>query len=346
MAPFSAQGKITGTATFSLSPGYSGNATPLTFSLSSQGQTATHLTGGGPYQTFSFSNGAIAAWLLSSYNSTGLNVLTHSWPGFSVIDSAQLNSDTSFPCYSGCAERDNPGTWSSVAPPAALLVAAKNNGSGAAEDLLPGGSLNNGDCTCPQTAQTVQPNAFEGNPINAATGNKWQMEIDYSAGPSAGLSFTRAYNSYDSYVGQLGTNWHHQWDRSLVVIGGTVNALRPDGRQETFTFVAGTGYTTDADIRDVLVQTSTGWQLKTTNDTIENYSSSGQLTSLVTRNGQSTTLSYDTNKQLQTVTGPFGHTLTFTYDAQGRVSTMKAPDNGVYTYGYDANNNLVSVKYP
>lgn len=212
----------------------------------------------------------------------------------------------------------------------------------------------NGD-SCASHGTDPTPNAMCGNPINAATGNKFQTETDFVGGPNTHISFTRYYNSQDSSAGSLGAGWHSTYHRSLIVTVAAVVSTRADGGQELF-FSSGGVWTADLpDTTSVLAPVmsngmQTGWTLTLNDDTVENYTLNGQLTSIVTRAGLATTLSYNISGQLQTVTGPFGHQLFFTYDSQGRVQTMTAPGSnsgtGLYTYGYGANDTLTSVQYP
>lgn len=55
--------------------------------------------------------------------------------------------------------------------------------------------------------------ASQGNPINIATGNKYQSEIDYQ-GPNA-LKLVRTYNSYDTQAGSLAVGWRHNYEKRL-----------------------------------------------------------------------------------------------------------------------------------
>ena len=121
---------------------------------------------------------------------------------------------------------------------------------------------------------------------------------------------------------------------------------RADGRQELFTKNGAGAYVADADVTSVLSAQGSGWKLVTSDDTVENYTSAGLLSTITTRAGLVTSLAYDASNRLSTVTGPFGHKLTFFYDASNRVSQMTAPGGGVYLYAYDAASNLVSVTYP
>ena len=198
------------------------------------------------------------------------------------------------------------------------------------------------DCDC--------PSASVGNPINTATGNKYEVETDFMGGPSTQLSFTRYYNSQDTLSSALGANWHSTYHRGLIVSGASkTSVVRADGRVDTFT-LNGSTWVSDPDVKSKLTaimngSTQTGWKLVMADDSTENYLLDGRLTSIVTRAGLATALAYNANNQLSNVTGPFGHALSFTYDSFNRVSQVTTPD-GILAYTYGTNNNLASVSYP
>jgi RHS repeat-associated protein len=206
------------------------------------------------------------------------------------------------------------------------------------------------DCSSHATDPT--PNAFCGNPINAATGNKFQVERDFTGAPVTGLALTRYYNSQDTTSSAFGAGWHSTWHRSLnPVSAGMVIVTRADGREDTFTINAG-AWQADPDVTSRLTAVlnasskQVGWQLVTADDTTETYSLAGLLTAITTRAGLTTSFTYNTSSELTAVTGPFGDALTFVSDSKGRVSQMKVPDGGIFAYAYDANDNLVSVTNP
>ena len=173
-----------------------------------------------------------------------------------------------------------------------------------------------------------------GNPINAATGNKFQAETDLACAPATGLALTRYYNSQDTTRSAFGVGWRSAWHRSLNPVSATVAVVtRADGRQDTFNLAAGVWWpdpdTTSRLIAVTSAGTQTGWQLATEDDTTESYALDGRLMSITTRAGLATTLGYNAAGQLTTVTGPFGHKLGFVENAAGRVTKMTAPDGGV-----------------
>ena len=117
---------------------------------------------------------------------------------------------------------------------------------------------NNGDCDC----------HGEGNPINTATGNKFQIETDFIGAPNTGLELRRYYNSQSTVApGEFGINWSSTYQRSIISLsGGSIaQAVHADGRVDTFTLNSG-AYVGDPDVTDRLNRvpatgTQTGWQL-------------------------------------------------------------------------------------
>lgn len=55
----------------------------------------------------------------------------------------------------------------------------------------------------------------EGNPINPANGNKYQVETDYRGSGVSPLSFGRWYNSADGRTTAIGAGWRHSFGRRL-----------------------------------------------------------------------------------------------------------------------------------
>ncbi|MCE7915609.1 MAG: RHS repeat protein [Nitrosomonas sp. PRO4] len=206
-----------------------------------------------------------------------------------------------------------------------------------ASDIVPDKGANAGH---PQLGSCV------GNPVNTATGNKYAEEVDLIS--SGGLSFSRYYNSTRlSGSSSAGSSWSHSFQRSLYVNPQTITAMRPDGRTAYFRLTNSVWVNQQAG-GDTLTQIAggTGWQLTTSDDVIETYSTSGKLLSITDRNDRTQTLSYDTHGRLATVTDDTGRALSFTYDGSSRINTMTDPANGVTQYAYDTNGNLTSVIYP
>jgi len=191
-----------------------------------------------------------------------------------------------------------------------------------------------------------------GNPINPATGNKFQVETDYLSPPNTHLELRRYYNSAGINAIGLGALWRSSYDRSVYRGTGSklAQVIRGDGRVDSFWLNNGV-WAGDSDVTTTLSPvplsgTQTAWQVVTEDDTIEIYNLAGQLILITSRGGLVTTLGYNSAGQLTAVTGPFSQTLTFSYNAAGQRTQVTDPEGGVYTYAYDSNNNLTSVTYP
>lgn len=198
------------------------------------------------------------------------------------------------------------------------------------------------------------PQACVGNPINAATGNKFQAETDFIGATNTGLEIRRFYNSQSNVKTSLGFGWRGSWQQTLTIdtANNTVKATRDDGRVESFTKSVTGDWQSDADVVNQLTAVKnaanqqTGWQLLTRDDAVESYTLDGRLSTITTRSGMTTSLSYDSQNRLSKVTGHFGYALSFAYNTSNQLASISLPDGSSYQYAYDANNNLVSVINP
>lgn len=193
------------------------------------------------------------------------------------------------------------------------------------------------------------PQACVGNPINVGTGNKFQVETDYTGPLYTGIELRRYYNSQDTQTSTFGANWRSTWDRYITMLDGTtIKVTRADSRILTFKQNGSGAWASDPDVTLRLSGSAqTGWKLIDDNDNTEAYSASGKLRTVTTRAGEITTLNYEnTTGFLASVGGPYGHNLHFHHTSAGLVDSVTLPDGSVLVYGYDSNQNLTSVQYP
>ncbi|UCG60113.1 MAG: hypothetical protein JSU70_11435, partial [Phycisphaerales bacterium] len=177
-------------------------------------------------------------------------------------------------------------------------------------------------------------------PINIFTGELFSFKPrDLDLGGPMPLYFQRYYASYlrRSYVvGDLGSNWRHNFDAWLYWSGNTITYVSYDGRVTEFLQDLGTGDW------DQLTNTDTPYQLSaeggqdakvydpesdriytfdyTTGDPI-----TGKLIRIEDGHGNVHTVTYDlANGQIETVSDGLGRTLTFTYnsDATPKISEV------------------------
>ncbi len=194
-----------------------------------------------------------------------------------------------------------------------------------------------------------------GNPINPATGDKYQTEIDYQG--SGKLGFSRHYHSsVIAQTGSVGSLWQHNYENRIYSDGNTIaRIMRATGEQVIYKPNANGVWLSDGDINNPLIHSADGgWQLTTANDEVETYDANGNLSTIKDRSGYTQTLSYSavstTNPLMAglliSVTDTYNHTLTFSYDSYSRIKTLTDSSGNIIQYGYDTNNNLVSVAYP
>jgi RHS repeat-associated protein len=206
-----------------------------------------------------------------------------------------------------------------------------------------------GQCVIPQTQKNAGPPlACNGsNPVNGATGNKYQAETDYAAPGRLPLEFKRYYNSAYNDLRALGPRWRHSYDRQLTLSANNADAVRPDGRAYHF-IQSGANWLPDTDVNDKLSPITNGWRyVLAEDDSSEYYDADGRLTAVVSREGLAQDLVYDAAERLVSVTDRLsGRQLLLTYDALNRLVTLTDPAGHPYTYQYDANGRLSTVLYP
>lgn len=79
------------------------------------------------------------------------------------------------------------------------------------------------------------PGLGAGNPVNVATGNKYQRETDMPALPGVlGLELVRHYNSFDVRQGPWGTGWTLSYDTRLYRVGDSIQIVQADGSRLSF----------------------------------------------------------------------------------------------------------------
>jgi RHS repeat-associated protein len=196
-----------------------------------------------------------------------------------------------------------------------------------------------------------------GDPVNAAIGNKTELQVDHSGLYAAPMVYSRSYNSLQfastATIGQLvGVGWRANWDDAITSEnnGQTMRISHADGTSYTFSLSSnGTTWYADGSGNIQLVQQVVGgvttWTLTEGDGTVRTYDSRGRLSTL-SKQGFVYALAYDSQKRLASVTNPFGRQLAFAYDSFNRVSQLTDPAGGITQYAYDKMGRLIEVTYP
>jgi YD repeat-containing protein len=183
------------------------------------------------------------------------------------------------------------------------------------------------------------------NPINFATGNKYQKEIDLVlSGPDLPMGYTRYYNSQSEQNGSLGYGWTGTFSENLTVAADKIILRQADGREVHFLDNGQGKYISEADhVREIEPVTG-GHQLTEPDARVLTFDNEGKLTQITDRNGNTQSLTYDNGKLIY-LEDNYGRRMDFAYSPEGRLTTLTTP-GGEFTYTYDALGNLTSVTNP
>jgi hypothetical protein len=203
------------------------------------------------------------------------------------------------------------------------------------------------------------------NPINFANGDTWITQQDYSIpGLGGGLALTRTWNSLWPLMqppeesGIFGDSWRSNFEERIQTLtGGVVQYWKGDGCRLFYLYNSMSGtysLTAPADDQTTLSFNSgtAQWTISQKDGTSRIFNSGGYLTSIVDRNGNTTTISVDATHQnrIASVTDASGHVLTFNYAnaSYPRLCTSISDAVGTFTtYNYDFTTaRLTQVQYP
>ncbi len=177
-------------------------------------------------------------------------------------------------------------------------------------------------------------------------------------------------NEILSSVGLFGSNWRSTYEERIFM--GSDNFLkysRGDGGYWSFAYgnAGALIVTSPANASATLSQTASYWLLKFQDGEQRQFSlTTGLLTAIVDRNGNTTQIAYDASNRLSAITDPasrhlyfnyansssylvtsvtsdFGVTLSYSYDAQGRLTQVTKPDSTTINYTYNSQSLITSV---
>jgi RHS repeat-associated protein len=195
--------------------------------------------------------------------------------------------------------------------------------------------------------------SLAGNPVNVATGNKYEEVTDISLSSPTPLTFTRSYNSRAVADGPLGYGWTHNYHITLQVVATSpytrIKITDADGRALYFqpimqTYADGTHFYGESGVKDRLIQlTAGGYLLKRENSQTYTFSSDGALNQIADAVGNTLSFTY-TSGLLTQVTNNFGKSLTIQYSGT-YISSITDPKGQSFSYSYTGND-LTLVSYP
>jgi RHS repeat-associated protein len=209
--------------------------------------------------------------------------------------------------------------------------------------------------TCSTQVPDSGPPLF-GNPVNAATGNKYEPVTDFTVSiPGVPLEFKRYYNSAAAANGPLGYGWTHSYSMSAKEVPGSstlrVKIIDADGKALYFSRVIRSNGTTlffgESGVRDNLIINAAGQYVFRKKDNNLTYlfdtkANNGKLLSITDTNGNTLSLTY-TSGLLAGVSSNFGKTITIAYNGSN-ISSITDPKGQSISYTYNSGN-LTQVTY-
>ncbi|WP_340648379.1 DUF6531 domain-containing protein, partial [Pseudoxanthomonas winnipegensis] len=189
------------------------------------------------------------------------------------------------------------------------------------------------------------PSALVGDPCDIKTGEQVEQESDASL---AWIDLTRSYHSgYSTQAGAYGRGWSDSHRLILNVTTASAILINGAGYTTTFAPVDSTSYSATDGSGDVLISSSTGWDLRRASG-IYQFDQSGRLQSFIQENGQTLNYDYDQYSRLWKVHSGQGRYIEYKYsdDSSGALITSIESSGVVLASFAYADRILQSVTYP
>jgi len=213
-----------------------------------------------------------------------------------------------------------------------------------------------GSCRRGDLGSALQDGQLLGQPILAATREKYRSEIDWSDAGAAPLSIVRTYRSgwgldaprINSGLGRVWNHNHSTFLRNKTSPSSSqVKIYLPGGNVRTFTKMSAATVWVPDNEADKLVQDSDAWiYRKSEDDSVFVFSMNGSLQSKKERGGAVFGYFYDDKGRLSKVQNNFGRSLGFSYNADNQLVEIVTPDGRSIRYAYDSFGRLMRVTYP
>ena len=184
------------------------------------------------------------------------------------------------------------------------------------------------------------------HPINYASGNKFFKQNDlHLAGPGLPFKFTRYYNSRSEAASAAGYGWSTSFSRHLAFPSATTITLIHDwGSETTFKQNAQGAFVSITDEVKEITAVAGGFELTLPDGEKNYFDSSGSLTLIRDRNGNTQSFEY-LGGRLAAVEDNFGRRLELMYGATGKLERLISP-GGDFQYVHDTAGNLIETSSP
>ena len=164
-------------------------------------------------------------------------------------------------------------------------------------------------------------------------------------GKGAGLSLTFYHNSagqnlifFPTAQPPISPGWSHTYHVYLQGAGTTsVTVVEANGSSNTFSQNMNGSFNAPAGVWDTLVQNGNGTYTLTRKSGLKlNFGTNDKLSSLVDRNGNTTTVAYNGAGHVSTVTDASSRQLTFSYNGSNQLTSVSDPASRSFTLTYSS----------
>jgi len=192
------------------------------------------------------------------------------------------------------------------------------------------------------------PFALQSDPVNSLTGALVASETDAAVtGLGVPLAVTRTYNSNDESPGPLGPGWRPSYSDRLALDAGGARYLASDGREIGFSRT-GSGFVVEQGVaRFSLARSGSEYVLTSFDQLRMRFSASGDLVSILDRNGQGVVIERVSGRVASVTNGR--RSLSYDYNELGLITAVRLSGPGVEprTVGYEyADGRLTAVTSP
>jgi RHS repeat-associated protein len=199
-----------------------------------------------------------------------------------------------------------------------------------------GGDFNIG-CSAEQPANSS---------VNTGTGRLSHSQELFTtrSGQPLALSASLFYRSMPVAPGAIGSGWSHGYEMTLVSGTGSSMVFWLNGTRRVYNNYNSSYVSPKGDFSSLVKNADSTWTITEKDGLKRNFDTTGQVTSLFDRNGNTLSFTYTVGR-LAGVSDPNGRSAAFAYDSNGKLSVITDPRGNVYTLTYSGGK-LAGISYP
>jgi RHS repeat-associated protein len=230
-------------------------------------------------------------------------------------------------------------------PQGTMLKSVVNGLNGGSAATLPVTAVVTG---LARTSLSSTNTATNAEPINMIGGNYLATRHEFTLpNKDVPVDFALNYNSAAAgEPGPVGWGWTHSYRMTaLTDIDGSVVVQNPDNRMDRYIPNGSGGFIAPAGLHDALSNNSGSFKLTRANHFVYNFNTQGLLSSIVSPNGNTQTLTYNSNAQLTKITDSVNRNFDLAYDTGSNLlASVTDPSGRIVRYIYNPLGELVEVE--